>query len=64
MFSKKTTKNDEIFTVGLTLYSNCQIDGEDFVIFCGFLRKHEVYLLNAMHEICIAYVCSTNWLTF
>ena len=21
----------------------CQIDGEDFVIFCGLLRKHELY---------------------
>ena len=29
MFSKKATKIDEIFTVG-----------EDFVKFCGLLRKH------------------------
>ena len=44
MFSKKATKIDEIFTVYLTLYSKCQIDGEDFVDFCGLLRKHELYI--------------------
>ena len=43
MFSKKATKIDEIFTVDLTLCSKCQIVGEDFVNFCGFLRKHELY---------------------
>ena len=42
MFSKEATKIDEIFTVDLTLYSKCQIDGEDFVNFCGLLRKHEL----------------------
>ena len=42
MFSKKATKNDEIFTVDLTLCSKCQIDVEDFVNFCGLLRKHEL----------------------
>ena len=42
MFSKKATKIDEIFTVDLTLCSKCQIDGEDFVNFCGLLRKHEI----------------------
>ena len=41
MFSEKATKNDEIFTVDLTLCSKCQID---FVIFCGLLRKHELLL--------------------
>ena len=40
-FSKKATKIDEIFTVDLTL-CKCQIDGEDFVNFCGLLRKHEL----------------------
>ena len=45
MFSKKATKIDEIFSVALTLCSKCQIDGEDFVNFCGLLRKHELYLL-------------------
>ena len=44
MFSKKATKIDEIFTVNLTLCSKCQIVGEDFVKFCGLLRKHELYL--------------------
>ena len=43
MFSKKATKIDEIFTVDLTLCSKCQINGEDFVIFCGLFRKHELY---------------------
>ena len=31
IFSKKATKIDEIFTVDLTLCSECQIDREDFV---------------------------------
>ena len=35
-FSEKATKIDKIFTV------DCQIDGEDFVNFCGLLRKHEL----------------------
>ena len=43
MFSKKATKIDEIFPVDLTLCSKCQIDSEDFVDFCGLLRKHELY---------------------
>ena len=43
MFSKKATKIEEIFTADLTLCSKCQIDGEDFVNFCGLLRKHELY---------------------
>ena len=43
MFSKKATKIDEIFTVDLIECSKCQIDGEDFVKFCGLLRKHELY---------------------
>ena len=43
MFSKKATKIDNIFTVDLTLCTMCQIDGEDFVNFCGLLRKHELY---------------------
>ena len=42
VFSKKATKIEEIFTVNLTLCSKCQIDGEDFVEFCGLLRKHEL----------------------
>jgi len=43
MFSKKATKIDEIFTGDLTLCSKCQIDGEDFVNFCGLFRKYELY---------------------
>ena len=43
MFSRKATKIEEIVTVDLTLCSKSQIDGEDFVIFCGLLRKHELY---------------------
>ena len=53
MFSKKATKIDEMFTVDLTLCSKCQIDGEDFVNFCGLLRKHELYLheYNVRHPV-------------
>ena len=40
MVSEKATKIDEIFTVDLTLCSKCEIDGEDFVNFCGLLRKN------------------------
>ena len=42
-FSEKATKIDKIFTVNLTVYSNHQINGEDFVNFCGLLKKHELY---------------------
>ena len=42
MFSKKATKIDEIFTVDLTIFSECQIDGEDFIIICGLIRKYEL----------------------
>ena len=42
VFSKKATKIDEIFTMDLTLTTYCQINGEDFVNFCGLLRKHEL----------------------
>ena len=45
MFSKKATKFDKIFTINLTSCSKCQIDSEDFVNFCGLLRKAELYLL-------------------
>ena len=47
MFSKKATKIDEIFIVDLTLCSKCPIEGEDFVDFCGLLRKHELYQKHA-----------------
>ena len=39
MFSEKATKNDEIFTVDLTLCCKCQVDGEDFEIFVAFLEN-------------------------
>ena len=42
MFSKKATKIGEILTVDLTVTTYCQIDGEDFVNFCGLLRKREL----------------------
>ena len=42
MLSKKATKIDEIFTIDLTLCSKCQIGGEYFDNFCGFLKKHEL----------------------
>ena len=41
MFSNKTTKIDEIFTINLTLCSRCQLDAEDFINFCGLLKKHK-----------------------
>ena len=44
VFSMKATKIDEIFTVDLTVCSKCQIDGEDFIKFCGLLKKHKLYL--------------------
>ena len=40
-FFEKATKIGKIFTVNLTVCSKCQIDGEDFINFCGLLRKHE-----------------------
>ena len=43
MFSKKATKIDTIFTANLTVWSHRQIDDEDFVNFCGLLRKRELY---------------------
>ena len=43
MFSKKATKIDKIFTGDLTFCSKCQTYGDDFVNFCGVLRKQELY---------------------
>ena len=57
MFSKKATKIDEIITVYLTLCSKCQIDGEDFINFCGLLRKHELYYIFKLHY---EFNCNTN----
>ena len=44
MFSKKATKFDKIFTVDLAVTTYCQINAEDFINFCGLLRKYELYL--------------------
>ena len=41
MFSKKATKIDKIFAVDLMVTTYCQIDSENFVNFCGLLRKCE-----------------------
>ena len=53
MLPKKATKINEIFTVNLTLCSKCQIDSEDFVKYCGLLRKHELYLAIIWQFSCI-----------
>ena len=42
MFSKKTTRSAEIFIVNLTFTTLRQMDGEDFIGFCGLLRKREL----------------------
>ena len=42
MFSKKATKIDKIFTVDLMFTKYYQIDGDDFVNFCGLLRKQKL----------------------
>ena len=42
-FSEKATKVDKIFTINLTVCSKCEIYSEDFVNFCGLLRKHEPF---------------------
>ena len=42
IISKKATKIDKIFTIGLTVTTFYQIDDEDFANFCGLLRKHEL----------------------
>ena len=55
MFSKKAKK---MFTVDLTVTTYCQIDGEDFVNFCGLLRKRELYPCNfKLIYIVDTYVC-------
>ena len=39
MLTMKVTKIGELFTIDLTLYSKCQIDGEDFIDFVAFLEN-------------------------
>ena len=42
-FLRRPQKFNKILTVDLTVCStHCQIDGEDFVNFCGLLRKREL----------------------
>ena len=57
MFSKKDTKIDEIFTVNLTLCSKFQIDGEDFINFCGLLRKQK---LKRPNPVFVLFTCSNT----
>ena len=69
MFYKKAAKIDKIFTVNLTVTTNSQIDGEDFVNFCGLLRKCELYhqaagrqlvqytVMHLIHFLCVILVC-------
>ena len=52
IYSEKATKNDEIFTVDLTLTTYCQIDGEEIVNFCGLIRKYELYHLKYLKDFC------------
>ena len=61
MFSKKATKIDEIFTADLTVTIYCQINGEDFVNFCGLLRNRELYFFVPKIEICIKYFLKKNF---
>ena len=42
ILSKKATNIAEIYTVDLTFTTWRQIIGEDFINFCGLLRKHEL----------------------
>ena len=56
MFSKKTTKIDQIFTVDLTFTK--QIDGEIFFNFFGLLSKHELYLSPNLSKLAPADICS------
>ena len=67
MFSKKTTKNQEIFTVNLTLFSKCQIDGEDFINSCDLLKKHKlnrIHLLSVCHFYFILFCFQKKFLEY
>ena len=50
MFSKKATQMDKICTVYLTFTTWCQIICEDFINFCGLLRKNKLYSLDLMKD--------------
>ena len=45
MFSKEATNMEKNLHPWSHLLSKRQIDGEDLAIFCGLLRKHELYKL-------------------
>ena len=64
MFSKKATNIDEIFTVDLTLRSKYQSDGEDFIIFFGLLRKHELKRILKIQMNIVKLYCSAEKLQF
>ena len=69
MFSKKATKIDKIFTIDLMLCSKHQIDDEDFVNFCGLLRKYELYnqveFLFKLKITCVSlYLVQQNFILF
>ena len=64
MFSKKTTKFDKIFTVDLTITTYCEIDGEDFVNFCGLLRKHELYKQQSQLQIAWIFLLLLSWFLY
>ena len=55
MLSRKATKTDKNFRVNLTLFSKCQIYGEDFVNFRGLLRKYELYYKDMKRYLCDQY---------
>ena len=60
VFSKKATKFEKNVTVDLTHTTYFQIDGEDFVNFCGLLRKHELYNRKSSNQkihVCYTFCC-------
>ena len=51
MFSKDATTFDKILNVNWILTTYCQIDDEDFVNFCGLVRKHKLSELTMLSTI-------------
>ena len=43
---------DKIFTIDLMLTTYRQIDGENFIKFCGLPRKHELYYQKSIKKQC------------
>ena len=54
MIFKKATKMMKS-SPSIWLCSKCQIDGEDFINFCGLLRKHKLYW-KSLHLFSIGYL--------